>query len=525
MDEYFSDSLHLGILEAPAEEPDLITETARRYFGVPYLYPYQRLVVHSILEGAGIFGAEEKEEANPYRIVILPTGAGKSLCFTLPALLMDKTTLIMYPLLGLMADQERRLIKSGIGCGLLKGGLSAEEREKVWKNTAEGKIKVLLSNPETLLSPPVYEKLAALDIGHLVVDETHTVSEWGDTFRPSYLKASEIIKQGRIPQVTAFTATASPRILGRLKEILFPGENPSLVFANPDRPNISYKVIPALSKTRELVKILGNGTSGKPAIVFCRSRTGAELTAEVLRNRLHCEEIFFYHAGLSREEKKAVEEWFFSSDTGILTATCAYGMGVDKSNVRLVVHRDVPPSVESYLQESGRGGRDKEPAKAVLLVSPEDFTALDRYPEGQEKESYRKMLLYARERVLCRREFLLALLGAVPENCEGCDICAGDVQEEPEGAEEFRRLIKLSGGVPSLAVLAALAKGSMARGGLELGLWRHRQFGILRSWEEAEINEALDAYKKSGALTKRSFRRRGIRVNRKKLDLYKISGT
>ena len=314
------------------EESDPLLDLAKKHFGASFLFPYQRLVICSTLEACGFYGPERAEETNPHRIIILPTGAGKSLCFSLPALIMEKPTLILYPLLGLMGDQERRFREAGMSCAVLRGGQGQAEREKIWRALEMGELKVLLSNPETLLTEAVMSRLKGIKPGHLVIDETHTVSEWGDTFRPAYLRLREIIQETGVPMVSAYTATASPRILERLKEIIFSGLEPALVSANPDRPNITYRVIPVLSKTRALAGLLGKGPAAleRPALVFCRSRAGAELTARELRKALGSRGVFFYHAGLSREEKQSIEAWFFSSRSGILAATCAYGMGVDK---------------------------------------------------------------------------------------------------------------------------------------------------------------------------------------------------
>ncbi|MBT3271533.1 MAG: ATP-dependent DNA helicase RecQ, partial [Spirochaetales bacterium] len=247
---------------------DPINQTAKTHFNIDYLFPYQRLVVSNILE---------KRD----QIVILPTGAGKSLCFSLPALLLDGPTLIIFPLLALMADQARRLEETGRGVAIIRGGQKPEERSRIWKNIETGKVTYILSNPETLIQDKTLTRLKELSISHMVIDEAHTVSEWGDSFRPSYLKLAEIREAAEIPQVTAFTATASEYVLRRIREIVFEDSCPNLVQAVPDRPNISYSVHPALSKDNEIRAQVE--TAERPAIIFCRSRTATELTARMLR--------------------------------------------------------------------------------------------------------------------------------------------------------------------------------------------------------------------------------------------------
>ena len=430
-------------MEELFESTDQLTETAQQSFGINYLFPYQRLVISNILEAAGYTGrektahssVEEQEDPPAKQIVILPTGAGKSLCFMLPSILLEGPTLVIFPLLSLISDQLRRCEEAGIGAGSLTGGQNTSERRKVFSGIAEGRIKIVLSNPETALSPQVLPALKKAGFLHLVFDEVHTVSEWGDTFRPAYLDSRRIYIEADIPIVTAFTATASELVLSRVKDVLFPEECPHVISANPDRPNISYSVLPSLCKINSLEKLLAQNSSyepaglvKRPALIFCATRRTAEKTALQLRMRLNEKEIFFYHAGLDREEKAAVEKWFFESGDGILCATTAYGMGIDKSGIRTVLHHDLSPSVEAYLQESGRAGRDREPAEALLLISPSD-TVSAKLGDGAAAERYKALLRFALDDKTCRRESLISLLGAEPDTCFGCDVCRKNVEK------------------------------------------------------------------------------------------------
>jgi ATP-dependent DNA helicase RecQ len=307
---------------------DPLNEIAKDNFNIDYIFPYQRLVISNILKSAGVTGFEpdpsEEEETTPHQIVLLPTGAGKSLCFMLPCFLLDGITLVIFPLLSLMSDQLRRTEEAGINAVILKGGQSREERSKIFQKCRSNAVKMILTNPETALNNDIQRELKTLTIAHLVIDETHTVSEWGESFRPAYLEIHSILDALEIGLVTAFTATASPHILQKITEIIFPGTIPNIIYGNPDRDNISYKVIPSTSPTRTLQKLTED--SKKPLIIFAASRTGTELTARMLRNYLKHNNIFFYHAGLNKEEKDKVEKWFFDSENGILVATCAYGM-------------------------------------------------------------------------------------------------------------------------------------------------------------------------------------------------------
>ncbi len=428
---------------------DPLGDAASALMGVHYLYPYQRLVVANILEAAlnagvplrpdletdlGLVGLTEAMTSEEIldrdaaelgkEIVILPTGAGKSLCFQLPALMLDRPTLVIYPILSLMADQQRRLSERGFEPALLRGGQSRVDREGVLASIRSGRARFVIANPEVLLTPEMLKELPGFHIGHMVVDEAHCVSEWGESFRPTYLRIAEIAQACGSPIVTAFTATASPEVLEKIRTYVFGDRGARLIAGDPDRANIFYRALGTLAKDRAVAGLLNEHP--RPAIVFCSSRTGTEDMALYLRRELRTDQIFYYHAGMEREEKNWVERWFFSSDDGILCATTAYGMGVDKANIRTVIHRDCPPNVEAYLQESGRAGRDGLPAQGILLFGPEDQEALKRKGEGYNKRRFAELLRYATEVDRCRRERLLALLGVEATWCSGCDVCAGD---------------------------------------------------------------------------------------------------
>jgi ATP-dependent DNA helicase RecQ len=442
--------------EIPAGFIDVL---AKKLFGLPYLFPYQKLVVSNILEAAraanvwlkyvddallvdtamdaesmeapidGAFdgGTDGADAAALGRqIVILPTGAGKSLCFQLPAMLLDGPTLVIYPILSLMADQERRLIEKNIASVTLRGGQTTGERNAIWQKIKTGESRFIIANPEVLLTPAVLKMLPELGIVHIVIDEAHCVSEWGESFRPAYLEVGKIVEAAGAPLVTAFTATASTSVLEKIGEYIFGELGAHKITGSPDRPNISYAAIGSILRdltVRDLLKVYP-----RPAIVFCSSRTGCEKLSRYLRAALNEKEIRFYHAGLERVEKSSVEKWFFDSGCGVLVATCAYGMGVDKANIRTVIHRDIPPSVEAYLQESGRAGRDGKFSRAFLVWGPDDVPVLERAKTDYDKARLRVLMDYARDVSHCRREALLALLnyegdGQKPET-ECCDVCA-----------------------------------------------------------------------------------------------------
>jgi ATP-dependent DNA helicase RecQ len=449
---------------------DPLGGAVRRLFGLDYLFPYQRLVTANILEAAEAAGIPLRwpeaesgpddaagegfpsdRECQGRQIVILPTGAGKSLCFQLPAMLMEGPTLVIYPILSLMADQERRLRERGFSPVALRGGQSAAEREEIWEKLRLGQSKFIIANPEVLLTPQVMARLEHLNVVHTVIDEAHCVSEWGESFRPAYLEIGAIIQALKSPLVTAFTATASAPVLEKIKKYIFGDDPAHLIMGNPDRSNISYTARGCIVRDLAVRDLLV--TNERPAIVFCSSRPGTERLAVYLRNELRemgetwHDEIMFYHAGLSREEKAGVEQWFLRNNEAVLVSTCAFGMGVDKADVRTVIHRDCPPSVEAYLQESGRAGRDGLQSKAVLLWGPEDEACLRRGRTESNRKRVAALLDYARDTGQCRRQALLKMLdyegsGEYPESqcCDVCEKLADDsVREEASLLDFFHR--------------------------------------------------------------------------------------
>jgi ATP-dependent DNA helicase RecQ len=472
-------------------EKDPLSNAVSRLFGLSYLFPYQRLVVANILEAAKAAGltlnwptnqnglsdqavddmtdddvrpeAETDRGSLGRQIVILPTGAGKSLCFQLPAMIIQGPTLVIYPILSLMADQKRRLDEKGFSPVVLRGGQSKEERDEIWKKLESGESKFIIANPEVLLTEQVMKRFEKIKIVHIVIDEAHCVSEWGESFRPSYLEINKIINNisiangngtaaegSAVPLVTAFTATASEPVLEKINKYVFGETGAHQIVGNPDRPNIAYAAKGCILRdlaTRDLLV-----QNDRPAIVFCSSRTGTEKLARYLRVSLgemgmdwH-NEIRFYHAGLSREEKSDVEKWFMGNSRAVLCATCAYGMGVDKADVRTVIHRDCAPSVEAYLQESGRAGRDGSQSRAILLWGPDDKSSLRRAKTETDRLRLSGLLDYARDTTQCRRQALLKMLtfdsgGESPET-QCCDVCEHEasaaLREEPSVLKFFR---------------------------------------------------------------------------------------
>jgi ATP-dependent DNA helicase RecQ len=461
---------------------DPVAAEAKARFGLEYLYPYQRLVAANVLD-ASAPGAEPMRQ-----IVLLPTGFGKSLCFQLPALLLPRPTVVAYPLLALMEDQRRRLRSLGIGCALFRGGMSPEERKAAERSVELGKAKIVISNPECLATPRLLDFLKEAKPSHLAIDEAHCVSEWGESFRPSYLEMGRIAAALSPPALSAFTATASPLVFGAVARILFGDSAYRVIEGDPDRPNISYAVVRTLSREHSLARLVRE--LPRPLLVFCSSREGTQILARLLRERLGEEEIRFYHAGLERPEKDRVEEWFFGSETGILVTTCAYGMGVDKKNIRSVIHYEAPTSVEAYLQEAGRAGRDGLPARAVLLAGTHDEERLELEKDESRRSRFRALVEYASSEKGCRRDRLLDLLGTPREGrapCSGCDRCEGGAGNGlREGEAEITAFARANARLFTMDEALRLLRGAGSGEPPRCALW-----GAMSGWEAKDASRAM----------------------------------
>ncbi len=473
------------------ELPDIITLTSKEKFNIAAPLPYQRLVINSTLIGNGYFGEELQAEEPKRRIIILPTGAGKTLCFMLPYFLIEGITLVVFPLLSLIGDQYRRCKEAGIDAAVLKGGMTKEERANLFKEMKKWERGILLCNMEILLAPGILEQFDSIPISNLVFDEAHTLFEWGDTFRPSLQQGYKVIEELKPKLVNAFTATASQMGIERIKELLFPEcereSNPPVVInANPDRPNISYHLLPSLSPKRSLVALFSNSsrdgldptlpTLERPAILFFRNRRSTERVAAYLRRQLTNIPVYHYHAGLSKEEKSFIEETFFNSSNAILCSTNAYGMGVDKSNIRTVIHMQFPPTLESYLQESGRAGRDRGPSSAWLLVRP-DYSLT--------KEIHPAIKNFISNNELCRREALMKHMGRDDVFCSGCDVCDKTVIERTPNEEKlFQTLKYLSRDLNNRKIKKTIRKSSTKY---------FPQLLPFKKWNEAQLDELLES--------------------------------
>ena len=399
-----------------------LTGELKRYFGFTSFRPNQEEIVREILTGRDVFAA-------------LPTGGGKSLCYQLPALLRDGLTVVVSPLISLMKDQVDAARENGIQAVFLNSALSAEESRATWRNIASGQVKLLYVSPERLSLPDFRRALGQLRLSLIAVDEAHCVSEWGHEFRPDYRSLG--LLRAQFPDVpsAAFTATATRKVQDDVVDLLML-RDPFTVRASFDRKEIFYRVTQKEGDGGAQILGFVSAHPGQPGIVYRSTRKAVEKTAAVLSAGGIA--AVAYHAGLEDADRHARQEAFVRDEVAVIVATIAFGMGIDKSNVRWVVHGDLPRSVEGYYQETGRAARDGEEADTLLLYGPQDVAAMRRHIgdaeslEDRERSErrLREILRYV-ESGACRRTFLLAHFDEHhPGNCGRCDVCAGEVVRE-----------------------------------------------------------------------------------------------
>ena len=384
-------------------------------FGFDAFRPGQAEIVDAVLAGRDT-------------LAIMPTGGGKSLCFQLPALCQEGVTVVISPLIALMRDQVRSLREAGVEAGALTSGNTPEETEEVFAALEAGRLKLLYMAPERLANAGTQNLLSRVGVQLIAVDEAHCVSQWGHDFRPDYLHIGKLRDSLRVP-VAAFTATADAETRAEICERLFPGGDPQVFLRGFDRPNLHLAFAAKNGPRRQILEFAA-ARKGRSGIVYCGSRKKTEALAEALAQAGHA--AVAYHGGMEPDTRRHVEHRFAREDGLIVVATVAFGMGVDKPDIRWVAHADLPKSIESYYQEIGRGGRDGAPAETLTLFGPDDInlrrTQIDEGlapPERKSADHVRlNALLGLAEALECRRKGLLAYFGEdLAEPCGNCDIC------------------------------------------------------------------------------------------------------
>ncbi|MDN5568256.1 MAG: ATP-dependent DNA helicase, partial [Paracoccus sp. (in: a-proteobacteria)] len=328
----------------------------RQVWGFDGFRPGQQEIVEAVAGGRDV-------------LAIMPTGGGKSLCFQLPALMRDGVTVVISPLIALMRDQVRALRAAGVNAGALTSGNTDEETDAVFQALQAGEMKLLYMAPERLASGGTVNLLRRANVTAIAVDEAHCVSQWGHDFRPDYLRIGDLKRALDVP-LAAFTATADVETRAEIVTRLFDGQEPVTFLRGFDRPNIRLAFQPKNSPRKQVTSYV-EGRRGQSGIIYCGSRARTETLAQALRDEGH--PAIAYHAGMEAEARREAEGRFQREDGLIVVATVAFGMGIDKPDIRWVVHADLPKSIESYYQEIGRAGRDGDPADTLTLYGPDDI--------------------------------------------------------------------------------------------------------------------------------------------------------
>jgi ATP-dependent DNA helicase RecQ len=386
----------------------------KKHFGYTTFRPLQEEIVRDALAGRDVFA-------------LMPTGGGKSLCFQLPALLRDGLTIVVSPLISLMKDQVDALQASGVAATFLNSALDGLEARSRLHGLYHGQFHLLYVAPERLMLESFIEKVKQWNVAQIAIDEAHCISEWGHDFRPEYRTLARLRSLFPSVPIMALTATATERVRGDILKQLKLRE-PRCYIASFDRPNLTYRVIPKSDPYNQLLTFLERRPNDS-GIVYCASRKVADSVARKLsEDGVGAKP---YHAGLEAGERARNQEMFLRDDVRVISATIAFGMGINKPNVRFVVHYDLPKNIESYYQETGRAGRDGLPSECLLLFSPSDVVKQTRFIEEKSeseariaREQLRQMVHYAEARE-CRRATLLRYFAEErpDEPCNACDNC------------------------------------------------------------------------------------------------------
>jgi ATP-dependent DNA helicase RecQ len=413
-----------------------LTEYLKKHFGFDTFKGNQEGIIKNLLADRDSF-------------VLMPTGGGKSLCYQLPAVIKEGTAIIISPLIALMKNQVdamRGFSEEDGVAHFLNSSLSKAEIQKVKADILDGKTKMLYVAPESLTKDENIKFLQQVNISFYAIDEAHCISEWGHDFRPEYRRIRPIVEEiGKAP-IIALTATATPKVQHDIQKNL--GMLNADVFKSSfNRPNLFYEVRPKAHATKEIIRIVKNN-AGKSGIIYCLSRKKVEELAETLVvNGINA---LPYHAGMDSATRSGNQDKFLMEDVDVIVATIAFGMGIDKPDVRFVIHYDVPKSLEGYYQETGRAGRDGGEGRCIAFYSYKDIQKLEKFMQGKpvaEQEIGRHLLLetvsYA-ESALCRRKHLLHYFGEeyTVDNCENCDNCLNP-KEQFEGKDDVVKVIKV----------------------------------------------------------------------------------
>jgi len=471
-----------------------VLEQLKAYFGFDRFLPLQEEIITKVL-------------AKRDTLVLMPTGGGKSLCYQLPALRLKGLTLVVSPLIALMKDQVDGLGANGVPAGLLNSTLAAQEANQVQDQARQGKIKILYVAPERLALPGFQRFLQSLDVSLIAIDEAHCISEWGHDFRPDYRNLKSLRRDFPGVPVIALTATATEPVREDIVNQLGL-DKPEIFISSFNRPNLTYTIQPKAEPLGSLLHLLEKHQGGS-AIIYRFSRKATEETALELSERGFS--ALPYHAGLERDLRRETQEKFIRDQVQIVVATIAFGMGIDKPDVRLVVHYDLPKTVEGYYQETGRAGRDGLPSDCVLFYSYGDRSKQEYFISQIEDDDEREKAHNKLDQVLvlcdlqtCRRAYLMEYLGeSWPQtDCGGCDICLLP-REEFDATEIAQKILSTAirtGERFGVNYLVDVLRGSANKAVRTRGHHELPVFGISRDVDSDDLKEMVRSLVTNGLL-------------------------
>ena len=458
-------------------------EALKAVFGYDSFRQGQESVINAVLDGRDI-------------LAVMPTGAGKSLCYQVPAMLLSGITLVISPLISLMQDQVKALNEAGVDAAFINSSLSEKEMHDTFKNASKGQYKIIYVAPERLMSEGFVRLAKGVEISMITVDEAHCISQWGQDFRPSYMDIAEFVNiLDKRPIISAFTATATQNV--REDIICSLGlTNPYFLVTGFDRENLFFQVDKPQSKDRFILDYLDRH-KGESGIIYCATRKNVDSLYTLLKKRNIS--VAKYHAGMSIEERKQMQDDFVFDYTSIVIATNAFGMGIDKSNVRFVIHYNMPSSMENYYQEAGRAGRDGLNSECILLFSPQDiiinrfllehkdFSDIDPTDAMTIRERDIKRLqimegyCYTTE---CLRNYILKYFGEDPKKpCDDCGNCLRQFEtlDMTDEAKKIINCIYESRGRYGKNIIMDTVLGAKTARLEEIGASKYKSYGVLES--------------------------------------------
>ena len=469
-------------------------EALKAVFGYDSFRPGQEAVINAILEGRDI-------------LAVMPTGAGKSLCYQVPAMLLSGITLVISPLISLMQDQVKALNEAGVDAAFINSSLSEKEMHDTFKNASKGQYKIIYVAPERLMSEGFVRLAKGVEISMITVDEAHCISQWGQDFRPSYMDIAEFVNVlDKRPIISAFTATATQNV--REDIICSLGlTNPYFLVTGFDRENLFFQVDKPKSKDRFILDYLDRH-KGESGIIYCATRKNVDSLYTLLKKRNIS--VAKYHAGISIEERKQMQDDFVFDYTSIVIATNAFGMGIDKSNVRFVIHYNMPSSMENYYQEAGRAGRDGLNSECILLFSPQDiiinrfllehkdFSEIDPTDAMTIRERDIKRLqimegyCYTTE---CLRNYILKYFGEDPKKpCDDCGNCLRQFEtlDMTDEAKKIINCIYESRGRYGKNIIMDTVLGAKTARLEEIGASKYKSYGVLESSNKTLLRRLIE---------------------------------